>query len=97
MLNSEKYLVGLSLAIRHFSGETGLTQMELAKRCGVTQPTISRMMTSRNNTDFKTLISLAEAMGISPEELLKKAGELGEMAMSVPKELQVLLMPRDNT
>lgn len=50
----------------------GLTQDELAKRTGVTQPTISRLESSgvRTVTRAATLHRLAAGLGVKVEDLL---------------------------
>lgn len=55
----------------------GLTQTELAERCGIAQPTISELESTDGGSAYTT--RLARACGVSPDWL---ADEIGEMQPS---------------
>lgn len=48
----------------------GLTQAELAEKCGVTQQAIQRVETGKVNPSFNLLLSLASALHVSTDELV---------------------------
>ena len=50
----------------------GLTQQELARRTGFTQPRISDYMTGKKAPSDTSLMKLAEAMDMDPAELSKQ-------------------------
>jgi len=50
----------------------GLTQQELARRTGFTQPRISDYMTGKKAPGDTSLLKLAEAMDMDPAELSKQ-------------------------
>jgi transcriptional regulator with XRE-family HTH domain len=47
----------------------GWSQEKLAERTGVGQPAISNMLNRQSRPQTRTVIRLAEALGVSPEEL----------------------------
>jgi len=50
----------------------GLTQQELARRTGWTQPRISDYLRGIKTPNDASLVTLAEAMGIDPAQLAKQ-------------------------
>ena len=61
-------MADLSETLRAARKERGWSQMELAKRSGLSQTTISDIERGRNRTS-RDLIQLARALGISAEQL----------------------------
>ncbi|MFA1782388.1 helix-turn-helix transcriptional regulator [Bacillus velezensis] len=56
--------------MRKKRNEKGWTQFELAKRSGVSQPTISKIENGiRLQSSHKIIIKIAEALGIKVEEI----------------------------
>lgn len=51
------------LAILRAESELGITQSELAERCGMKQSALSRLETGKTSPTLKTLQQLAEGMG----------------------------------
>ena len=50
--------------------ERGMTQMQLADKSGIPQPTISIMENDKHQLMFDTVIKMAEGLGIKPVELM---------------------------
>lgn len=46
-----------------------ITQLQLADRLGITQPAVSQMLHRRCRPQRKTIMSLADALGVEPREL----------------------------
>lgn len=55
--------------LRELMKAKGLTQMELARRSDCTQPAISQMLSRRCRPQKRTIVKLAEALGVAPTEL----------------------------
>jgi transcriptional regulator with XRE-family HTH domain len=61
----------IQLRIRELRLERGLTQVQLAERCGMPQSTISRIESgSTTGVDFETLNRVAQALGVHPADLI---------------------------
>ena len=56
--------------IREARSRAGLTQSTLAERAGVAFETISRIERGTLNTTVRTLLAIAEALGVDPGVLL---------------------------
>ncbi len=52
------------------------SQSELARRCGVTAPAINRILSGQRTPSTDICISIARALGVSPENVLRRAGIL---------------------
>jgi lambda repressor-like predicted transcriptional regulator len=57
-----------------FLKERSITQEELAARIGVGQPAISNMLSRQCRPQRRTVLRLAEALGVSPQELWPSFG-----------------------
>lgn len=71
-----KELTDLGKRLDHYmrNGITPITQAELARRSGVSQSTISRLLTSTKHTpDVKTIERLAAALGCEASDLMRSA------------------------
>jgi transcriptional regulator with XRE-family HTH domain len=60
----------LARNVRRLRQERGLTAAELAIRSGVAKATLSQIEAARGNPRLETLRDLADALGVSPTELL---------------------------
>ncbi len=61
----------IQIRLRELRTAKGLTQVQLAKLCGMPQSTISRIESgSTTGVDFETLDRLAAALGVHPSELI---------------------------
>ena len=58
------------LNLKEVREQKGLTQLELATLCDSEVTTISRIENGRTNVTLGTIISLSNALGIDPNELL---------------------------
>lgn len=56
--------------------EAGLSQAELAARVGIHQPNISRIERGGQMPGADIILSLAQALGVSPDEIYRQAGHL---------------------
>jgi len=56
--------------IRHIRLEKGMTQIELAKAAGITQPTLSLIESGRSGASFRVAARIAAALEISVDSLL---------------------------
>jgi len=66
----------------------GMTQVQLAEACGVTQATISKLLSGDRNPSVELLGKLAQALGVQPAQLIP-SGPTGPNAISpvpVPPE-----------
>jgi transcriptional regulator with XRE-family HTH domain len=59
----------LADALRSARKEAGLTQTEMARRLGISQPTLNRLETARQNTTLRTLTQLCVALRCKPGDL----------------------------
>lgn len=56
--------------LKQIMKERGLSQTEVAKLSGVSQPTISLYLKGDRGLSLKTAIKISQALGVSPEDLL---------------------------
>lgn len=63
-------------AVKARMDEKGITQIELAKRLGVSKATVNqRLLKNAGNCSFKTADEMAAALGTTTIELLKSHGQ----------------------
>lgn len=55
----------VNIAIRQVRESVGVTQAELARRLGVTQPAVNRWESGRRRASVATLQRIAEALGLN--------------------------------
>lgn len=67
----------LATSVRMYRERNGLTQKELANRCGVTQTTISEIENGRANPTLGVLARISESLSIPPAALLGAGVILG--------------------
>ncbi len=61
----------LAEALQRMRKEAGLTQTAMAKRLGVSQPTLNRLESGSQNTTLKTLTQLCRSLGCRAGELFE--------------------------
>jgi transcriptional regulator with XRE-family HTH domain len=59
----------LADSLKRTRERAGLTQTEMARRLGISQPTLNRLENAAQNTTLKTLGTLCRALGCSIGEL----------------------------
>ena len=63
--------MGIGITLREFRREHDLSQRELGEMCGLTHSAISRIESGeRTRLQFETLRLMAQALGISVDELV---------------------------
>jgi transcriptional regulator with XRE-family HTH domain len=87
----EKHLSGLKLELRWMREDLGLTQAELAKLAGVSQPAIAQLESPDSNPTIKTLNRVAQAMGAQ----IDFRPSAGESVKSYAKQLRRLAPGRE--
>lgn len=55
--------------LKELRGRQFLSQVDLAKKAGVTESTINRLEGSKQKPTFKTIRKLAKALGVEPGEI----------------------------
>ena len=71
--------MSLKNRIKSARASAGITQAELARRCGVSQPTINDLENGKSKTArSSTLIKLADALGQTPEWLASGSGAMSD-------------------
>ncbi len=70
MTNDEEFFIELGERIRDLRKERHMTQGELAKQLGVTQALIASYELATRNIPIRKLISIAEILGVSFEEII---------------------------
>jgi len=58
--------------VRHARRVAGLTQKELADRCGIAQEAVARLESAKHTSSLPTLIKVATALGKRVEIRFKK-------------------------
>ena len=54
--------------------ERDMTQQDLAKKMGIDKATLSRYMKGHTAMKMGTFYEIAEALGVTPQELMRRAG-----------------------
>ena len=62
----------LAEALRRMRRDAGLTQTAMAKRLGISQPTLNRLEASDQNTTLRTLYQLCQALGCGIGDLFAR-------------------------
>ena len=60
--------------IRELREELGISQKELAERCGITQSTLCDIEMGRNNPSIEVAIRLSRELGVNDINLFDKGG-----------------------
>jgi DNA-binding transcriptional regulator YiaG len=85
----QKWLGFVSKRIHSLRKKAGLTQMQLAERCGLPQSHISRLERGEHSPSNKSIRAIATALGVHPKELDPSVSEFepsdcGESELSRP-------------
>ncbi|MFD3005108.1 helix-turn-helix domain-containing protein [Thermus tengchongensis] len=68
-------MTGVGQKLRELRLKRGLSQTKLAQKVGVSQTFISALEMGLKQPSLKTLLALADALSVSPDELLHVAAE----------------------
>lgn len=52
--------------------QSGLTQMEFAQRCGISQSAINRVLSGRRRPQLETLVRVCQAFGVGMQEFVEE-------------------------
>ena len=63
------------MKLRQLRDDATLSARELAEMAGVHENTVLRLETGKGSAHPKTIRKLAEALGVTPKDLRRKAGE----------------------
>jgi transcriptional regulator with XRE-family HTH domain len=74
MTNQTTFLKNMGERISRLRKEYGMTQSQLGKAVGVTQQVIAEYESGCRNIPVCRLVSLAEALGVTVEKLIKDSG-----------------------
>ena len=88
-VNDNDFLKNLGLSIRRYRQKSGLSQAELAMRCGFeksnSRSTISKIETGINDVSASTLVRIAKELGVTVCELIGEQGnDLSLQQCSIP-------------
>jgi len=61
----------LAETLRRLRHDAGITQKEMAKRLGVTHPTLNRLEAGRHNTSLRVIELLCRSLRCRPGELFE--------------------------
>lgn len=79
----------VGLRLRHVRELRGLTQVQLAKKSGVSQAAISELETGENRSPWGTnLVKLAQSLLVSPEWLANGKGQMEGHSSPLPPEAE---------
>jgi transcriptional regulator with XRE-family HTH domain len=68
-MNNESKILGANL--KRIRIEKSITQVEIAKTLGVDRSFVSNIENGKNNPTLSTIAKLAQALGVSMDELFK--------------------------
>jgi len=80
-------LPDITAALRDALGRTGLTQAELRGRAGVSQRTLTHVLSGRDDFKLSTLLAVADRLGL--ELLLVPKGAAAAVDAGATREAQV--------
>lgn len=69
-ISEDKFLIDLGIRIRRLREQREFSQQDLADYCGIPKIQIQRIELAKVNTTIKTLVKIANALGVEPKELL---------------------------
>lgn len=69
-VSEDKFLIDLGLHIRRLRELKKLSQEDLALDCEIPKIQIQRIELAKINTTIKTLVKIANALGVEPKTLL---------------------------
>lgn len=70
---AQTYLDYIAANVRRIRARLGLTQQDLEERTGFEIRFVQRLERGKVSMSVETLVRLAEALGVAPGELLRKA------------------------
>lgn len=77
----------VGMRVRHVRELRGLTQVQLAKKAGVSQAAISELETGENRSPWGTnLVKIAQVLKVSPEWLASGKGQMDGYEAPLPPE-----------
>jgi transcriptional regulator with XRE-family HTH domain len=71
-------LLSLGRAIRGFREERGLNNKQLAERAGIRHERVTAIEEGKSNSDYASLVKLADALGLSISALVERAKVIDE-------------------
>lgn len=90
MARPDNYPMGtkdVGMRVRHARELLGLTQVQLAKKAGVSQAAISELETGENRSPWGTnLVRIAEALKVGPDWLASGKGQMAGYEAPLPPE-----------
>lgn len=69
-ISEETFIINLGVHIRQLRENKNLSQQDLANDCSIPKSQIARIEVAKINTTIKTLIKIANALDVTPKELL---------------------------
>ncbi len=69
-ISEESFIINLGVHIRRLRENKNLSQQDLANDCSIPKSQIARIEVTKINTTIKTLIKIANALDVTPKELL---------------------------
>lgn len=85
----------LGIRISYFRNKHGLSQEELGERIHVTNTHISRIENNKNKPSIDTLVDIANALGVSLDDLL--VDSLEHSVSTADSEIHLLLLDCNDT
>lgn len=70
MISEEGFLISLGIHIRQIRERKNISQQNLADLCNMPKSTVGRIERAEINTTIKTLVKIANALEISPKDIL---------------------------
>lgn len=71
-MNTKRWAKVIALNVRACRADAGMTQTALAGKMGCLVPTISRLESGSHLPSLKTLLLVAESLGVTPCRLLQQ-------------------------
>ncbi len=65
------FVRGLADSLKRLRADAGLTQTQMARRLGISQPTLNRLENGAQNTTLKTLTQICRVLRCDVGELLR--------------------------
>ena len=70
-ISEESFIINLGIHIRQLREKKNLSQQDLANDCSIPKSQIARIERAKINTTVRTLVKIANALELEPNELLK--------------------------
>lgn len=75
----------LALEVRAEAGRQNLSQTDLARRSGISRPTVHRyFFTEERDATIDAVVAIARALSLTASELMRRAESAGEPAVKRP-------------